>query len=233
MTAVLNLRSEDPRFRHRCLPDDYPSEVPEPLLPMIIAFYTGKPVPKFAYREFWLWYKESPTAHREVRKWLRHGYDVPTFIHGGLSRVERLEIISQLVPPERQRKIKHRIAKEVLMSVTANNTSSLKHAAPGAAAAIKTAEALHGEFFRNQKIGSFEICFMENGKPIQPNHSDGYLALKPRGHERITRHFVLKFADGSLPPVKELLREINAFYSRSSDYKVAQIHCNLKQARSP
>jgi hypothetical protein len=83
--------------------------------------------------------------------------------------------------------------------------------------------------FVNTQIGSFMICFTVDGEPVKTKGSDGYLSLKPRGHEIETRHFVLLSAEASLPSVKEVVRVINAYFSRSSHYKVAQVHYAPKQ----
>jgi hypothetical protein len=80
-----------------------------------------------------------------------------------------------------------------------------------------------GLVFQNQKLGSFTVHFTVDGEPVKPNRADGYLAIKPRGHDRATRHFIVT-SDEALPSVKEFVKQLNAFYGRSADYKVAQIH---------
>lgn len=76
--------------------------------------------------------------------------------------------------------------------------------------------------FANKRIGVFELQFEDaNGEPIKSKKSDGYLSLKPRGGSHETRHFVII---GELPSKKVLMAEIEEAYSRSSDYKVHQVH---------
>lgn len=77
--------------------------------------------------------------------------------------------------------------------------------------------------FQNQKVGPYTLHFTVDGEPVKPNRADGYLAIKPRGHDRVTRHFIVTGGEG-LPAEKEFVRQLDAFYGRSSDYKVAQIH---------
>jgi len=83
--------------------------------------------------------------------------------------------------------------------------------------------------FNDQQIGPFILCFTMDGEPIKAKHADGYLALKPRGQERETRHFIVQPTDmrvtgGSLPNERDVVRAIESFYGHSSNYKLAQVH---------
>jgi hypothetical protein len=88
----------------------------------------------------------------------------------------------------------------------------------------KTIQELEAELFANARFGTFSMLFTVKDEIVKANKSDGFLALKPRGHGLITRHFVL-VSDQPLPPVKDLNKFIEARYGRSGDYKVAQFHC--------
>lgn len=88
----------------------------------------------------------------------------------------------------------------------------------------KTIQDLEAELFANVRFGTFSMLFTVKDDMVKAHKSDGFLALKPRGHGLITRHFVL-VSDQALPSVKDLHKFIDARYGRSTDYKVAQFHC--------
>lgn len=88
----------------------------------------------------------------------------------------------------------------------------------------KTIQELEAELFVNVRFGTFSMLFTVKDETVKANKSDGFLALKPRGHGLITRHFVL-VSDQPLPSVKDLHKFIESRYGRSGDYKVAQVHC--------
>lgn len=95
---------------------------------------------------------------------------------------------------------------------------------PNAPPKFPTHEAIDmGPVFKNQRIGSFEVCFSAEGEPVKQKKSQGFLALKPRGQGTVLRYFVVR-SDSTLPSKKDVIRQIEEYYSRSKDYKVAQVH---------
>lgn len=95
---------------------------------------------------------------------------------------------------------------------------------PVAKLKMKTTQELEAELFANARFGTFSLLFAVNDETVKANKSDGFLALKPRGHGLLTRHFVLA-SDQPLPTLKDLQKFIEARYGHSDDYKVAQFHC--------
>ena len=82
--------------------------------------------------------------------------------------------------------------------------------------------------FSTQRIGSFQLRFADSdGQPIKPKKSDGFLTLKLRGGGSHTQHFLLE-CDGAPPVRKVLMRVIEEAYSKSSHYKVGQIHLEAR-----
>lgn len=88
----------------------------------------------------------------------------------------------------------------------------------------KSMQELEAELFANARFGTFSLLFTVKDETVKANKSDGYLALRPRGHGLMTRHFVL-VSDQPLPSVKDLSKMIEARYSLSQNYKFAQLHC--------
>jgi hypothetical protein len=110
------------------------------------------------------------------------------------------------------------------MSVVANNLLSLKDRPQAVKPKVKTAQEVEAELFVNKRFGTFSLLFTVKDDTVKAHKSDGYLALKPRGQGRITRHFVIA-SDAPLPPEKDLIKMIEAHYGHSADYKLAQLHC--------
>jgi hypothetical protein len=110
------------------------------------------------------------------------------------------------------------------MSVVANNLLSLKDRPQSVKPKAKTPQEVEAELFANVRFGTFSLLFTVGTDTVKAHKSDGYLALRPRGHGVITRHFVLH-SDQALPCEKDLAKMIEARYAQSHDYKFVQLHC--------
>lgn len=79
------------------------------------------------------------------------------------------------------------------------------------------------ELFVNTTIGSFTVAFEYDGRPVPTKSSHGYLTLRPKGGQAITRSFLIDSAR-TLPSRRVLTKELERYYSRSSTVKLIQLH---------
>lgn len=86
------------------------------------------------------------------------------------------------------------------------------------------AEVTYTGPFQNRRIGSFELIFRQNGEAVKPKDSDGYVSLKRRGQARPDVGYFIVESMAPIPARRALHLQIEQFFSKVKDTKVAQIH---------